>query len=274
MCGKIVLRTETFRRNRGAMAIPLKKIHGATNEPYKRRGEIEKCIVQLEELSTIELFQALTNNEKPVPMEVLLYFLRNKKWEIKGLESLFKFFFAKIESSLKKSISGEQYEKAQFIREEISGRMIEMIANDHMEESSALDYFEVNFNAAFRFLRIDVLRRMGPENEKDPLSDTISLDDDTDSKLEVKEFALRELYSSNLEDESFRFKVNEAINQLPDIERRIVGLWIQGMQTDSKDPEKSTISKTLGCTDRTVRNRLKSAFAKLRELLKSLEAEL
>lgn len=261
------------------MAIPLRKTSAKDGKPYQRRPEVEQLIDELEGMPESDQVQCCSRFDNPVPMEVLLYFLRQKKDEPKShyLEQLFSAFFTRLEISVKKSISKTQFGKADIIREEIISQLLEKIAKDNPEGNFILDYYEVNFNDALQKLRFSVLREIGPASKKDPLSKPTSLTMGTSDGVEVApglEEAAAEFFnpgSSNLKNENFRFWLSDAIKLLPDKERRAVGLRLQGMQVEAKDPNTLTISKALGCTDRTVRNLLRRAYTKLQTMLPAEE---
>ena len=85
--------------------------------------------------------------------------------------------------------------------------------------------------------------------------------------VENKVLADFELGMSTLDDSSFRFRLYAAINDLPDDERDVIGLLLQGMPIEAKDPNVCTISNTLQCAVKTVNNRLNRAYTKLRAIL-------
>ena len=256
------------------MATPLRKndLHGT---PYKRRSIVEKIIDELEELPFNELIKKCTAFERPIPIEVLLYFLRNKAEHSNSpyFKRLFEAFYTRLELSVTKSISEKQYLNAHHIREEIIGKVLEFLVLDRSGENLKLDYYEVNFNDALQKLRWSILRKIGPSSDKDPLSNSVPSTIDNADENEVSpevEVAAADFFASSttkLNDENFRFQLKDAINKLPDKERRVIGLMLQGMQVESIDPEVPTISKALNCTERTVRNRLKSAYGNLQEIL-------
>jgi len=261
------------------MAIPLRKTSVKDGKPYQRRPEVEQLIDELEGMPESDQVQCCSRFDNPVPMEVLLYFLRQKKGgsQSQHLEQLFSAFFTRLEVSLKKAVSEVEFGKAGIIREEIVSQLLEKVAKDHTDGDSTLDYYEVNFNHALQALRFSVLRKMGPASKSDPLANPATLTRDANDGVEVipgLEEAAAEFFSpgsSSFDDSDFRFWLNDAIKLLPDKERRAVGLRLQGMQVEAKDPNTPTISKALDCTDRTVRNLLRRAYTKLQTMLPAEE---
>jgi len=259
--------------------VALKKIK-KEGVPYQRRAEVQALIVELLGLTPVELVQKCTNYNDPVPMEALIYFLRNiNALEICQFNAVFKAFFTWIEVSLRKYFPDGSLDMALDIRQEIMDQLAEMIAQDRNKGETALDYFEVNFNAAFFTLRMNILRKIGPPKkgaskkegptkEADILWEAKSLiGDDSGEVLPHVDKRVSDIYelgASELDDPAFRSRLYVAINDLPDNERRAVGLILQGIQIEAKDPNAPSISKILGCSDKTVRNRLHRAYAKLR----------
>lgn len=254
------------------MAIPLKKISLKDNKPYQRRVVVEELINELEDGSIKDLVQKCCNFSNPLPLEVLLYFLRNKSGLLAKncIQKIFSALFRKIESNLKNKISDESVHNAEDIRQEIMVRFAEIIAADRNGDETKLDYFEVNFNSAFLTFRTDILRQIGPARKTDPLHKAIGLtneaDDDSDILPEIEQKIIDDfsLKKSSLDDIDFRFRLFDAINALPEEERTVIGLLLRGLPIEAKDPSVCTISGILGCTPRTVNNRLHRAYTHLK----------
>ena len=256
------------------MVIPLKK-STKDGEPYYRRDEIEALLKELNPLAADDLVARLTCPENPDPFEVLMYYLRHSDIGLteKYLKPIFIAFHNRLESALCKQIPDSRYTQADSIRNEITDQLYEMIAQDRNSQNDRMYYWEVNFNHALERFRQDVLRRVGPARATDPLInyDPLMRGDEEEISTEV-ESAAENFFNSNtslLDNESFRLCLMDAINRLPEDERRVVGLFLQGMQTDSLDPKVMTIAKALACSDKTVRNRLKRAYERLRTQLQT-----
>jgi hypothetical protein len=255
------------------MAVPLKKI---TKEGvlYSRRPEIECQIDTLELMDRETLVQYCADPNNSIPLEVLLYFLRLKDQSLNEqyFQSLFLMFISCIEICLKRDSRINKLGKVDIIREEVISEVLSMLAEDRMGEDTSLDYYEVNFNAAFKTLKTGILRRVGPANTRDPLANTQPLTSEEGESIMVSpevEVAAREFFDTSIsefEEPSFRSWFNSAINKLPSDEMRAVGLRIQGIPIESIDPNEQTISTLLDCTSRTVRNKLARAYEKLRAM--------
>jgi DNA-directed RNA polymerase specialized sigma24 family protein len=241
---------------------------------YERPPEIEAFIEKLEIVESSERlhqFETLSKkNPGYVPSEVLVYFLRRAGVEgaKSDFEKLFRILLKRVEQSLSSSISDSKFARAHEIREEIMGRFAERIAKDCKGSSSYLDFFEIRFDKAFAAFRISALRQFGPSNVE-----TIPLGTDEDHDHEISaevEAAAANFLSGNpsiLDDPAFRFELTAAIDNLPDDQKRVIGLLLQGFQIDSKDKNIMTISRILKCDERTVRNRRDRAFKTLKTIL-------
>lgn len=241
---------------------------------YERPLEIEACLEKLEIIESSERlhqFESLSKkNHGYVPSEVLVYFLR-KAWAEgakSDFEKTFRILLKRIEQSLCSIISDSRIAGARGIREEIMGRFAERIAKDCKGSSSYLDFFEIRFDKAFAAFRISALRQIGPSNVE-----IIRLGTDENDGLEISaevEAAAADFLAGNpsiLDDPAFRFELTAAIDNLPDDQKRVIGLLLQGFQIDSKDKNIMTISRILKCDERTVRNRRDRAFKTLKTIL-------
>lgn len=256
------------------MVIPLKKTT-KEGEPYTRRAEIEQVLNELDGLAPDQLVDRLRCTQHVVPFEVLIYYLGHSEIGLteQYLNPIFIAFYSRLEAALRKTVSEAWFDHAIAIREEIAERVVEMIAKARASQDDKMYYWEINFNDALAKIRIDVLRKQGPARETDPLINSVPLTHEGDDGHEISpevDIAAADFVNPNpskLDNETFRLRLMDAINALPEDERRAVGLLLQGMQIESLDPEVMTIAKALACTDRTVRNRLKRAYEKLRTVL-------
>lgn len=241
---------------------------------YKRPPEIEEKLAFLEvqdPQNRILLFEKSSKSDPDhVPYEVLIYFLRaswreGKKDEFK---QIFDILFARIESTLKSIINDGTMENASEIRKEIQGEFAVRIARDCQTQAGTLDFYEIRFNKAFAALRISTLRKIGPKtNQSVPL--TLEEGESAEISPEV-EAAAQDFFDNNqskLDDAAFRFSLMTAIDKLPKDQKQVVGLLLQDLPIDSKNPETMTIARILGCNERTVRNRRDRAFKTLRDEL-------
>lgn len=261
------------------MPEPLKR-KNRDGMPYERPPDIENWIKKLEPVDVAErLLQFETLSRKSpryVPSEALVYFLR-RAW-VEGLqgdfEKLFRILMKRIEQSLCSAISDSRMAGGRGIREEIMERFAERIAKDCRGRLGLLDFYEIRFDKAFSAFRTSVLRQIGPS-----VVDTVPLGTDKDDGLEISaevEAAAAEFLGGDpekLDDPAFRLELTAAIDCLPDDQKEVIGLLLQGFQIDSKNKDVMTIARILQCDERTVRNRRDRACKALRAILQEENAQ-
>lgn len=258
------------------MVIPLKKTTKEGN-PYNRRPEVENVLKELDGLTPDQLVNHLICAQHSVPFEVFIYYLRHDELELsaKYLVPIFTAFYSRLEAALRKTVPAAQLDHAVAIREEIAGQVVELIAKDRGSQEENMYYWETNFNHALASLRKDVLKNLGPTCTTDPLINYEPLTQEDEDGYEMRhevDFAATDFINPNpskLDDPDFRLLLMDAINGLPENEKRAVGLLLQGMQIDSQDPQVMTIAKALDCNEKTVRNRLLRAYEKLQIVLQA-----
>lgn len=255
------------------MPEPLKrKMRDGT--PYERPAEIEAWLNKLETVEVAERlkqFEALSRKSPGyVPSEALVYFLR-RAWADGAhgdFERIFRVLMKRIQQSLCSVIPDSRMVGAQDIREEIMGRFVEWIAKDCKARSGQLDFYEIRFDKAFVTLRTSVLRKIGPA-----VVDVVPLgrtdEDGLEISPEVEAAAANFLRGdpSKLDDPAFRLELTGAIDGLPEDQKQVIGLLLQGFQIDSKDKNVMTIANILQCDERTVRNRRDRAYKALKTIL-------
>ncbi|WP_026143926.1 RNA polymerase subunit sigma-24 [Xanthomonas sp. SHU 308] len=242
--------------------------------PFTRPPEIEVCLARLEAVDATARLQAFAITSRKSsgyePSEALTYFLRrahatDAKDEFR---QLFRLLMKRIGKSLLATVPDSRKAAAEGIREEIMGRFTERIAKDCNGRFAMLDFFEVRFDLAFARFRKSVLRQIGPSMV---LTEPLTMDGEASQEIsrEVEEAAADFLggYPQKIDDPAFRLELDAAIDDLPDDQRRVVGLLRQGFQIDSKDPNIMTIAKMLQCDERTVRNRRDRAYRTLKSVL-------
>lgn len=248
--------------------------------PYERPPEIEDWLKKLETVEIAErLRQFATLSKKSVghvPSEALVYFLR-RAWadSMKGdFEKIFRIVMKRIEQSLCSAISDSRMAGARGIREEIRDRFAERIAKDCKGRAGLLDFYEIRFDKAFAAFRVSVLRQIGPS-----VVDTVPLGTDEDDGLEISDevetaaAAFLNGDPSEFDDPAYRLALTAAIDSLPDDQKQVIGLLLQGFQIDSKDKDVMTIARILQCDERTVRNRRDRACKALKAILQKENAQ-
>ncbi|MFM0047509.1 RNA polymerase sigma factor [Paraburkholderia sediminicola] len=246
---------------------------------YDRPPEIEDWLGRLETVDAAERLRRFAMLSRKslgyVPSEAVVHFLR-RAWTDgaqEDFEKIFRVLMKRIEQSLCAAISDSRMAGARGIREEIMERFAERIAKDCGRRIGLLDFYEIRFDKAFAAFRTSALRQIGPS-----VVDTVPLGTDKDDGLEISaevEFAAAAFLGGDpekLDDPAFRLELTAAIDRLPDDQKQVIGLLLQGFQIDSKDKDVMTIARILQCDERTVRNRRDRACKTLRSILQQENA--
>jgi hypothetical protein len=200
--------------------------------------------------------------------ETLVHLVRHgRRSGDQGLVSLaLPVLLARCEANLIVKVRDDQLPEAATVREDILGEFSELFASDGTGKNpDELDFYECKFNRAFRFFRIDVVRR-----ETGRLKHVAQMpepDDDGEHEPYDEVFArVAEAFRSPaLQDgDVFRSELQNAILELPPDERdAVILVHALGYQEESDDPGEETAAKRCQCTGRTIRNRLTRAATKL-----------
>lgn len=253
------------------MPPPLTKTN-AKGECYRRRPNVDTLIDEVAVLDRVRLLERLsiTNRGDPayLPSEVLLHVLRATRHDNRDsyFERLFRLLLKRVHASLHGAVRDTQYRNASEIRDEIASRLSTLIARDRGEAGDRLDAFEAMFDGAMATLRIDVLRKLGPQRLKtDPIEDEAT--GEISARVEDAASDFLGQARDNFDDPTFRSELSAAIDTLPDDEKTVIVLLLQGIPIDGKEADSVTIAKMLACCERTVRNRRDRAVDKLRRAL-------
>ena len=73
--------------------------------------------------------------------------------------------------------------------------------------------------------------------------------------------------SDEFDKKDYRLLLDDAIDRLPELQRRIVVMWRQDIPIESNDPSVESISKVLGKSEKTIRTHRDKAFASLKRCL-------
>ena len=244
--------------------------------PYSRPPEIETWIERLEAIDvTARLLQFDgVSKKRPeyVPTEVLLYFLR-RAWaegQKDQFEKIFRILLKRVDQSLQSAVSDARMDDATEIRDEIRNRFVVRLTMDCTSHPGLMDFFEIRFDKAMVALRVSVLRRIGPATRK---IKTVPLGNQQDDGPEISpevEAAFEEFFSGDpqkIDDPAFRLVLLAAIDRLPQDQKQVVGLLMNGIPIDAKEADVMTIARILQCDERTVRNRRDRACKALRVAL-------
>jgi len=199
-----------------------------------------------------------------LPLECLVHLIRDagRREDHHTMNTLIRPLLARCEAILCAKIPDDRFHNAAHLREEVLSEFSELFAIDLFDvNNNELDYFECQFNAAFRTFRIDFLRseitRMKRVVSFTDLSDQDESDDLFPAILETVRSSERQ------EDIMIRKDFLKAVDSLPFDERRAVVFCIMGYEVESRDPEKMTVAKICGVTGRTIRNLINRAATRL-----------
>jgi len=255
------------------MVAPLAKKYINNGELYLRRAEVESEIDGLLKVSVTIWEQRAEIVDSTLPdylsSECLVHLFRasaqQKQEQTKN--KLLICLLGRCSRILQNKVS-DTIRGAEDLRQDIVNDFVELCLTEYLP-GGALDYYESNFNLAFKRLRIDRVRptlvNVGRETVLSELSDfaeTMSSDDIYDQLLKI------ENRDSEQEISLMKKRVWIAINELPPDERTVVALQMLGYRIESKDPKTPTIASKCNVDPRTIHNRLKRAHAKLAEALK------
>ena len=129
-----------------------------------------------------------------------------------------------------------------------------------------LDIYEVVFDKAVRSARITKLRKVNRrENATEDVEDTR-----TGEVRTVVEAALDRYKKTGLnaeEDFVYRLHLRRAIVALPTDKREVIDLLLTDIPIETSKDGEPSMTKLLGCVEKTVRNRRDRAYARIRRAL-------
>jgi RNA polymerase sigma factor (sigma-70 family) len=255
---------------------PLRKRRKNDGQVYTRLSVNEQKLQDLVLLPSEELVKRCTlpkTNDGYVPSECIVYFVRRSasSGDEKLFEKLFKILAARFQGLLPRpeNAGGESvsFTKIQ-VMEHAFDRFVTMILEERSGKYvEGLDIYEVVFNSVVALRRIDAQRKSWKEENR---STTLEVgEESTEIASEVEEAAGQydPFDPDEIQNNIYRLRLADAISQLPQPQKVIVEMLRQGVLIESIDPKVDTISKLLGISEKTVRNRRDKAFEKLRKIL-------
>lgn len=236
--------------------------------PYHRREAVEAEIQELETISASELERrsALWPSTTLgfVSPEALVYFVRNLPTGAHR-DKLTEQLLGRVVRSVPRAsdASGHTTSLTRMnIREDMVDHFVDLLLSDRDRYDDRLDYYEVNFNSAIARDRLDVsTRHWTHENRSDELgSDEVEVSDQVEAAVgDYDPFDADEL-----DKKVYRLLLDDAIDSLPEFQRRIVEMLRQEIPIESQDPSVASISKVLGKAEKTIRTHRDKAFASMR----------
>lgn len=213
------------------------------------------------------------NTDSYIPSEVLIHRLRVTR--LQNSDEHFGILYPIIVERIKRACPrkdvntsagvGEISVMAEF-QEYVLNRFVELILGDRDSYEERLDFFEVAFDRAVAKLKADAGRQV--YGKAKPLA-PLEYDESGDAPQEIEESLNRHRPSNMTKEEevTYRFQLRQAIDSLPENERRIIDMLEAGIPIEAKESGEASITKILGCTPKTVRNRRKRAYERIREKL-------
>lgn len=193
-----------------------------------------------------------------VPSECLLYFIRESRTNRSDIyfEKIYKLLSERVLRCLPhdSSLNGKTTSLTKSaIREKVFGHFVELLANDHNDYSDKLDYYEINFEGALKKLRLDAQEQAWQDENR---STTLHDKETGEPTAEVEHAAssFDPFNASELSRDVYRFDLNEAINTLPPLQKRIIVMLQQSFPIGPKDSNGITIAKTLNKDEKTIPN--------------------
>lgn len=247
-----------------ATVAPLRARKVTDDSLYARRPDIERLIAVLYEHSIDDVAKRaeIFEHDHPdyLPPEVIVHFLRRSGGE--GDTEPYRQLFSSLRQRLLHRLPGRQAEdrKQAKVRQRVLDRVIEILCSDREEYDVRFDYYEVNFNGAVARARDTAWRDVLAAEEKEKPEEIQSLESElgSDSGAEV-DAALRSLreVSESFSDLIYRSEILSEINSLPDEEKEVILMLVEGFKIKE-------IAGIVECDPKTVSARRDRARAKLR----------
>ena len=254
------------------MVTPLRR-RKLSGELYTRRASVETEIAELLAMPESEVLERCSRRWEQdgwVSAEALLYLLRAKREHAPdaGYERLFRLLAGRALSLLPndKSTVGVSVIN-DLVRSDVLGTLSEYLSSDRVGYEELLDYYEVNFNHALAARRStayrDALRHAKHSEELD------AIEEDDELSIEVAESidGYDPLSAEVIDNARYLEELGDAISSLPELERRIIQMDMDGIPIDSQDPTATTMRRVLGKSEGTIRAYRNKAHQSLRHKL-------
>lgn len=282
------------------MVEPLRKRH-ANGSLYQRRAKVERELEELEKLTLPKILARARAGEHSakaiVSSEALVYLLRQAARTDgshgAGVDGLVSILMERAERMLRRHISGAFDE---FQREEICREVMDGLVDDITDTGDRGDYAEVNFNDWLEHNRADACRkelrkakrteRLGdevddlgedddtPPGTREQSKDPASAEPTPEAAAALAEAREKARLPHRIEASEFspedQYRIASTVKQA-NLEPNVLDAFLLhhywDVPIDSKEPDKHTLRKHFGVSEKTVRNwlrRAEEAFAKLR----------
>lgn len=242
---------------------------------YTRVAPITAKLVELLPLSPTQLAARcaiqLPEQADYVPSECLLHFVRlNHHGDAWLYQRLYK---ALLERVLRRLEARDTLEdrtvdlKGSNVADNVIGPFLAMLARDRNGYEAGLDMYEVRFDFALKKLKLTAERKFRRhEGRTDPLA----VDPESGELPPALEAAVGTVDGfdpGSIDDADYRSRLRPAIATLPDLQRRIMVMHLDGFPFGSIDPKVVTISNSLGKSEKTISTHHKLALLALKSIL-------
>lgn len=236
----------------------------ARGVPLVRPAEIESEIAAALDLSSEEIRARAsleTDNANAMSSECLVHLIRQDLRADSGklADDLLPSLLDRCETNLRGAIRGFAPDQLLEISEDVLGRVALALA----EPGDAADFFEVRFALALKRLRIDACRRQRRRDRGRVALDELPGASDGATALDRP----LDQHCPEPARQEDRLLIRQALSSLEPAERDVFVLHrLAGMPLRSKVARDADLVGLLGFSERTLRNRLRAAEAKLRAL--------
>lgn len=245
------------------MARPLTRVNKKTGKTYTRPAEVEAQIDRVLALGFAEALRRAKVIDRASPdylySECLVHLVREtmRTGRDREGEAFLLQLLERCRANLRGTIQEDGVPNAQQLRDEILQHLAMMFAEDAVEGSTWLDYYECRFNGAFRALRIDFYNHeVGQANRIVP--DTSESGEDIEADIDGEDGSMpNSSIPSQLDDHVYARQVADFLKTLPPDEYQAVVLC-RLMNLTQKEA-----ARRLGASVKTIYNRLTRADLKL-----------
>jgi hypothetical protein len=258
------------------MVRPLTKTK-KTGELYTRRPNIEACLAHAVRQAPATLRErAAVANPKDLqylPSEALVHLSREalRTQDMVTAGTLINCLGRRCMGNLLRTIQASNLFDADEVRGEVQCKLYDLFADEAADPTNnALDFFEAQFNKAFVTLRFHVLRDVYRRNARfeAPLPTVALAADGGEREDDVSEVgdSANEPPDCDPVMQAESHELLRRIQALPAKEREAVMLKRLGFETESVDPQETTVATLCGVSGRAIRDRLRSAKARLKRM--------
>ena len=147
--------------------------------------------------------------------------------------------------------------------EQVQDRLTSLLAKESVEYQDKLDFCEIQFAGALARLLQDARKKATTDkNRKAPLMNEET--GEVDAQVAQAAGSFNPYEPENMSEEYYRAVLNEAMEELPTTQKRILEMLRNNVLIDSQDPTVPTISKALGKSEKTIRNQRDNAIAAIK----------